>query len=98
MGREARQRIRGLRTPAPKAPRLALPAADYWKFRAHVNDVGAIEAEAAQAAAKFKQRIAGAAQRASDLFAQLGKAHGFDPLKTYGWDDATCELIRVEST
>jgi hypothetical protein len=87
MGREARSK--------PKPGRVTLSAEDYWKFRASINDVSAIELEATQAAAQFKGRIAEATARTSALFADLAKAHGFDPAKAYRWDDATCELIEA---
>lgn len=75
--------------------RIQLTEAEYWKFRASVNDARSIELEASAAAATFRQRTAEALQRTRALFEQLGTAHGFDPKKTYGWDDSTCELIEV---
>lgn len=78
-----------------RGPRFKLSGEDYWKFRASINDVRSIELEATEAAAKFRQRVGEAHEKTRALFAQLGAAHGFDPAKNYGWDDATCELIEV---
>jgi hypothetical protein len=78
--------------------RVKLPSGDYWQFRSSLNEVNAIELEAVKAAAAYRQRIAAAEQKTRELFARLGKAHGFDPQKHYGWDDATCELIPIAST
>lgn len=92
MGRDERVRVVSkLATPG----RVRLPEAAFWKFRAAVNDVFAIEVEASQAVARFKARASDARDRTTVLFSELGKAHGFDPTKTYGWDDSTCELIEV---
>lgn len=92
MERESRQRKAA---PTPTTRRIKLSEADFWKFRAALNDVRSIELEATEAALKFRQRVADADQSARAFFAQLGRAHGFDPKKTYGWDDSTCELIEV---
>lgn len=75
--------------------RTKLPPADYWQFRASLNELSAIELDASKAAAAFRQRVAAAEQQRRELFARLGKAHGFDPMKNYAWDDATCELIEI---
>jgi hypothetical protein len=66
-----------------------IPDLDYWKFRALVNDVRAIEVDANRAASEFKQRIAAADQKAQAFAVSIG----LDPAKGYRWDDATCELI-----
>jgi hypothetical protein len=88
MGRESR-------SAAARSRRIVLPADDYWQFRARINDVGVIEAEAVQVAAQYRTRIADASARTRDLFAALGKKHGFDPTKTYRWDDEARTLIEV---
>lgn len=79
-----------------KGKRIKLSGEDYWKFRASVNDVNAIHVEATKAAATFRQRIGAASEKTRALFAELGKAHGFDPLLHYAWNDETCELIEVQ--
>lgn len=91
MGRDARRT-------KPAQTRTKLPPAEYWQFRACRNEVSAIEVEASKAAAEFRQRVAIAEHRTRELFVRLGKAHGFDPLKKYAWDDATCELIEITTT
>lgn len=74
---------------------VTLQPADYWRFRALMNERHAIESEAAAAAHEFKQRIADADAKARALFADLGNTYGFDPAKTYRWNDATCELVEA---
>jgi len=87
MGREAKIKK------ARETARVMLPAVDYWKLRATIRDVEAIQKDAMEAAQRFGRSIHEAQQKASALLVELGKAHGFDATKVYGWDDATCELI-----
>lgn len=90
MGREQR------RTKTAKGPRrIKLPEAAFWKFRASVNELSALELDATRAAQRVRQQIAEAEARTRALFEALGKAHGFDPKRHYRWDDTTCELIEV---
>lgn len=68
-----------------------LSETQYWKVRALVNDTRAIEVEAAQVAAGYKQRIAAAEQAAKAFFVNVG----LDPAKNYRWDDAACEFTEI---
>lgn len=79
---------------ARKSARVALPKAEYFQLRTAIRDVEAIELDAMKAAQSFHQQMAAAKARCNALFVELAKAHGFDASDTFGWDDATCELIR----
>jgi hypothetical protein len=75
---------------------IPIPPAEYWQFRALRSEVAVLELEAMRAAAEIRQRIAAAEAATRTVFERMGAAHGFDPTKTYGWNDETCELIPKE--
>lgn len=91
MGREAKAR-------KAKEVRISLDKADYFELRALVRDVEVVEFDALKAADAFKQKAAAAMARRDRKFEHLAKQHGFDPTRTYRWDDQTCELIDVTPT
>lgn len=75
---------------------ITIPPAEYWRFRAAVNEARVIELDARIAADEFKRRLVAADQQARDLFAAMGKTHGFDPSQAYRWRDETCQVVRMD--
>lgn len=73
--------------------RIPTDATLYRQWRIALGDLAQAELEAERAAKHHAQRIATAHQRCRERFATLAKAHGFDPVKSYAWDDETCELM-----
>ncbi len=88
MGREAK---------AKRPTGVVLPAADYWELRALIRDVEAVEMDAMKAAQHFGQQAQAAKLKADAKFKAMADAHGLDRSKTYGWNDATCELIETRT-
>jgi len=86
MGREAKAR-------QAAETRIVLERGDYFELRALIRDVEAIELDAMKAAQVYRDRREAARQRSQTKFEALAKQHGFDPTKSYRWDDAACELI-----
>jgi hypothetical protein len=88
MGRAARRKA---------ATRVILPRADYFELRALLRDIEAVELDALKAAAAFKVKMQEARAKTAHKLAALAKAHGFNDQGTWGWDDATCALIRKDT-
>jgi len=91
LGRDARARRAG----APKKKtRVTLPPEQFWKFRAKVKDLETLQLEAVQAIQQLQAKVHTADAECRALFRDLGKAHGFNPDLTWGWNDETCELVQ----
>ena len=86
-------KAKALRKSQAEPVRVKLPEADYWRLRTAIRDVEAVQLDAMKAAQEFGRRSQEAQQKANAQLVALAKAHGFDPTKTYGWDDETLELI-----
>ena len=67
--------------------RIALPKGEYYELKARL-----LEVELAQA------KVETARQRLGVLFVPPATAHGFDPAQPLRLDDATCELVGVDTT
>lgn len=86
MGREAR-----VKKDRPAPTRVPIPKAEYCEWRMQMQQVALMQQEA-------EKQIQAAHAKALATFMALGKAHGFDPDKTWSWDDEHCELIEVATT
>jgi|SRR6185436_4221773 len=77
----------------PCPSRVKLERGDYYELRTRIRDVEAVELDAKKAAEAFARRMTEAEQASNATFIKLAKQYGFCSQKTWGWDDATCELV-----
>jgi hypothetical protein len=93
MGRGAR---------AKRATRVKLEKADFFELMAalRLQEVVRLEAreKAAQVAEEYvRKEMAAVGEKGKALTARLATKYGFDATRPYRFDEATCELIPVET-
>jgi hypothetical protein len=73
--------------------KIALGAEDFWRLRALIRDVQAIEFEFASVRSEFANRVADAVARRDGALAEIGRKYGLTGPGRYTLDDTTCSLI-----
>jgi hypothetical protein len=72
---------------------VALSPEDFWRLRALIRDVEAIELEFAKMRSELETRIREAMNRRDKALAEIGQKYGMPGPGRYTFDDATCSLV-----